>query len=142
MQRSDVTGTGTPPGQSSAHAAELEFAATLLPLWGLAENTEVSVVDQQGVNNQTFLVRHRRDRYVLRVTGFLTIAEVSAEHRILRRLAQGYLPFRVPEPVAAATGGRWSRPRPGPPPCAGGCLACVPAWAARWRSSASAERSG
>ena len=44
---------------SPAHAAELEFAATLLPLWGLAENTEVSLVDEQGVNNQTFLVRHR-----------------------------------------------------------------------------------
>ena len=41
---------------------------------------------------------------MLRVTGFLTVAEVSAEHRILRRLRQGYLPFRVPEPVAAADG--------------------------------------
>src|SRR6202161_1198241 len=89
---------------SPARTAELEFAAALLPLWGLRENAVVSLVDQQGVNNQTFLVRHRQQRYVLRVTGFLTVAEVSAEHRILRRLGQRHLPFRVPEPVAAADG--------------------------------------
>ena len=93
-----------PHQPSPAHAGELEFAAALLPLWGLAENTDVSFVDEQGVNNQTFLVRHRQERYVLRVTGFLTVAEVSAEHRILRRLRPGYLPFRVPEPVATADG--------------------------------------
>jgi homoserine kinase type II len=89
---------------SSAHAAELEFAAALLPSWGFPRNTDVVLVDEQGVNNHTFLVRHRLHRYVLRVTGFLTVAEVSAEHRILRRLRRSDLPFRVPEPVAAPDG--------------------------------------
>ena len=89
---------------SSAHAAGLEFAATLLPVWGFPRNTDVALVDEQGVNNQTFLVHYRLQRYVLRVTGFLTVAEVSAEHRILRRLRRGALPFRVPEPVAATDG--------------------------------------
>jgi homoserine kinase type II len=89
---------------SSAHAAELEFAAALLPLWGLPRNTKVETVDEQGVNNRTFLVRHRLERYVLRVTGFLTVAEVGAEQRILRRLRRSKLPFRVPEPVPAPDG--------------------------------------
>jgi homoserine kinase type II len=89
---------------SSARTAELEFAATLLPLWGFPPNTNVALADEQGVNNQTFLVRHRLQRYVLRVTGFLSVAEVSAEHRILRRLRRSALPFRVPEPVAAPDG--------------------------------------
>jgi homoserine kinase type II len=93
-----------PHQASPAHAAELEFAAGLLPLWGLRENAAVALADEQGVNNQTFLVRHRHQRYVLRVTGFLTIAEITAEHRILRRLRQGDLPFRVPEPVPTADG--------------------------------------
>jgi homoserine kinase type II len=93
-----------PHQASPAQTAELEFAAALVPLWGMRENAVVSLVDQQGVNNQTFLVRHRQQRYVLRVTGFLTVAEVGAEHRILRRLRQGSLPFRVPEPVPAADG--------------------------------------
>jgi homoserine kinase type II len=88
----------------SAHAAELEFAAALLPLWGLPPNADVALADEQGVNNQTFLVRHRQQRYVLRVTGFLSVAEVRAEHRILRRLRQSDLPFRVPVPVAASDG--------------------------------------
>lgn len=91
------------PG-GSAHAAELEFAASLLPSWGLPRSAEVALVDEPGVNNQTFLVRHRLQRYVLRVTGFLTVEEVSAEHRILRRLHRGDLPFLVPEPVAAPDG--------------------------------------
>ena len=93
-----------PHQASPAHAAELEFAAALLPMWGLREKAVVSLADEQGVNNQTFLVRHRQQRYVLRVTGFLTVAEVSAEHRILRRLRQSSLPFQVPEPVPAADG--------------------------------------
>jgi homoserine kinase type II len=89
---------------SSARAGALEFAATLLPAWGFRRDTDIALADARGVNNQTFLVRHRRQRYVLRVTGFLSFAEVRAEHRILRRLRQGDLPFRVPEPVAAPNG--------------------------------------
>jgi homoserine kinase type II len=91
-------------GGGPARAAGLEFAATLLPLWGFPRDTDITPADVQGVNNQTFLVRHRQRRYVLRVTGFLSVAEVRAEHRITRRLRHGDLPFQVPEPVAALNG--------------------------------------
>src|ERR1700685_2048920 len=84
--------------------ADLEFAAALLPFWGFPPDAYIAPADEQGTNNQTFLVRHGQQRYVLRVSGFLSVAEVRAEHRILRRLRQGSLPFRVPEPVAAADG--------------------------------------
>jgi hypothetical protein len=77
---------------SSAHAAELEFAGTLLPLWGFPRNTDVALVDEQGVNNQTFLVLYRLQRYVLRVTGFLTVAEVSAEHGTMSRAKRKWSP--------------------------------------------------
>jgi hypothetical protein len=33
---------------SSAQAAELEFAAALLPLWGFPRNADVALVDEQG----------------------------------------------------------------------------------------------
>ncbi|MGH3187252.1 MAG: phosphotransferase enzyme family protein [Streptosporangiaceae bacterium] len=82
----------------------LEFAATLLPWWGFPPGTDIAPVGEQGTNNRTFLVRHGRQRYVLRISGFLSVAEVRAEHRILRRLQQGELPLRVPEPVAAPDG--------------------------------------
>ena len=49
-------------------------------------------------------MRCGQQRYVLRVSGFLSVAEVRAEHRILRRLRQGGLAFQVPEPVAAPDG--------------------------------------
>jgi homoserine kinase type II len=93
-----------PHQRTPANPGGLEFAVALLPLWGLPAGTVVSLADKQGVNNQTYLVRHQRHRYVLRVTGFLSVAEVSAEHRILRRLRHSGLPFRVPEPVAALDG--------------------------------------
>jgi hypothetical protein len=82
----------------------LEFAAALLPLWGFPAGTGVAPAGEQGTNNRTFLVCHGQQRYVLRVSGFLSFAEVRAEHRILRRLRQGGLPFQVPEPVAAPGG--------------------------------------
>jgi homoserine kinase type II len=81
-----------------------EFAAALLPLWGFPPGTAIAPADGQGTNNRTFLVSHGQQRYVLRVSGFMSVAEVRAEHRILRRLRQGGLPFRVPEPVAAPDG--------------------------------------
>jgi homoserine kinase type II len=84
--------------------AGLEFAAALLPVWGLPADTGIAPVGEQGTNNQTFLVRHGQQRYVLRISGFLSVAEVRAEHRIVRRLRQGGLPFQVPEPVAAPDG--------------------------------------
>ena len=82
----------------------LEFAAALLPLWGFPAGTGIAPAGEQGTNNRTFLVCHGQQRYVLRVSGFLSIAEVRAEHRILRRLRHGGLPFQVPEPVAAPGG--------------------------------------
>ncbi len=84
--------------------AGLEFAAALLPLWGFPPGTGIAPADEQGTNNRTFLIRHRQQRYVLRISGFLSVAEVRAEHRILRRLRQGSLPFQVPGPVAAPDG--------------------------------------
>jgi homoserine kinase type II len=91
--------------QGGPAPAGLEFAAALLPLWGFPPGTGIASAGEQGTNNRTFLVRHGQQRYVLRVSGFLSVAEVRAEHRILRRLQQGgRLPFQVPEPVAAADG--------------------------------------
>lgn len=81
-----------------------EFAASLLPLWGFPSSAGIAPADEQGTNNRTFLVHHRQQRYVLRVSGFLSVAEVRAEHRILRWLRQGSLPLQTPEPVAAPDG--------------------------------------
>ncbi len=94
---------GSPQGGASAHV-ELEFAAGLMPLWGFPPGTSIALAGEQGTNNRTFLVRHLQGRYVLRVSGFLSGADVRAEHRILRRLRQDGLPFQVPEPVAAPDG--------------------------------------
>src|SRR5579863_2152554 len=87
-----------------ARLGELALAASLLPLWGFPKDADIAPVDAQGVNNETFLVRHRHQRYVLRVTRFLSLAEVRAEHRILRRVRQGGPPFQVPEPLPARDG--------------------------------------
>ena len=84
--------------------ASLEFAAALLPLWGFPAGAGITPAGKQGTNNRTFLVRHGQQRYVLRVSGFLSVAEVRAEHLILLRLRQGGLAFQVPEPVAAPDG--------------------------------------
>ena len=92
------------PQEGGPAPAGLEFAAGLLPLWGFPAGADIAPAGEQGTNNRTFLVRHRQQRYVLRVSGFLSVAEVRAEHRILRRLRQGGLPFQVPEPVAAPDG--------------------------------------
>jgi len=92
------------PQEGGPAPVGLEFAAALLPLWGFPPGADIAPAGEQGTNNRTFLVRHGQQRYVLRVSGFLSVAEVRAEHRILRRLRQGGLPFQVPEPVAAPDG--------------------------------------
>jgi len=92
------------PQEGGPALAGLEFAAALLPLWGFPPDADIALAGEQGTNNRTFLVRHGQQRYVLRVSGFLSVAEVRAEHRILRWLRQGGLPFQVPEPVAAPGG--------------------------------------
>jgi homoserine kinase type II len=92
------------PQEGEPAPAGLEFTAALLSLWGFPPDTDIAPVGEQGSNNRTFLVRHGHQHYVLRVSGFLSVAEVRAEHRIPRRLAQGGLPFQVPEPVAAPGG--------------------------------------
>ena len=92
------------PQQGGPAPVGLEFAAALLPLWDFPPGTGIIPAGEQGTNNRTFLVRHGQQRYVLRVSGFLSMAEVRAEHRILRRLRQGGLALQVPEPVAAPDG--------------------------------------
>lgn len=83
--------------------ADHEFAE-LLPLWGLPPDSGIETPDRQGSNNRTCLVRAGRRRYVLRISGFLSAADVRAEHRILRQLRAGGSSPRVPEPVAALDG--------------------------------------
>jgi homoserine kinase type II len=92
------------PQQGGPAPAGVEFAAALLPVWGFPPGTGIAPAGEQGTNNQTFLVRHGQQRFVLRVSGFLSAAEVGAEHQILRRLRRGGLPFQVPEPVASTDG--------------------------------------
>ena len=99
-----MSGSRRSPQDGEPAPAGLEFAAALLPFWGFPPGTGITAVGEQGTNNRTFLVRHGQQRYVLRVSGFLSVAEVRAEHRILRRLRQGGLAFQVPEPVAAPGG--------------------------------------
>ena len=99
-----MSGSRRSPQDGEPALAGLEFAAALLPLWGFPPGTGIASAGEQGTNNRTFLVRRGQQCYVLRVSGFLSVAEVRAEHRILRRLRQGGLPFQVPEPVAAPDG--------------------------------------
>ena len=102
-QRSDVRVTAIPPGRrAGARRAGVRRRAAALV--GLPAGHGHYAAGEQGTNNRTFLVRHGQQRYVLRVSGFLSVAEVRAEHRILQRLRQGGLPFQVPEPVAAPDG--------------------------------------
>jgi Ser/Thr protein kinase RdoA (MazF antagonist) len=90
--------------QSRRSLADPELAAALLPLWGFPPDSRVTPAAEQGTNNQTFLVHRGRERYVLRVSGFASAAAVQAEHRILRHLLEGSLPFAVPEPIATTDG--------------------------------------
>jgi homoserine kinase type II len=83
---------------------DLDAASALLPRWGFPLHTAIAPVRAPGTNNQTFLVRHRRQRYVLQISRVLSAAEVRAEHRILRWLRQGRLPLQVPDPVTARDG--------------------------------------
>jgi Ser/Thr protein kinase RdoA (MazF antagonist) len=94
----------SPSTRSRQESAGLELAVALLPAWGFPPGARVAPADEQGTNNRTFLVSHGQQRYVLRISGFLSAAEVAAEHRVLRRLRQAGLPFQVPEPVAAPDG--------------------------------------
>jgi Ser/Thr protein kinase RdoA (MazF antagonist) len=99
-----MSGSRRSPQEGGPAPAGLEFAAALLPLWGFPPGTGIAPAGEQGTNNRTFLVRRGQQRYVLRVSGFLSAAEVRAEHQILQRLRQGGLPLQVPEPVAAPDG--------------------------------------
>jgi hypothetical protein len=71
----------------------------LLAPWGLSGVTVTPA--EHGTNNGTYLAG---DRWVLRITQNLSLAQVRAEHRLLRRLGQAGLPFAVPVPVPAASG--------------------------------------
>ena len=76
-QRSDVTVTAIAQEGGPASAG-LEFAGALLPLWDFPPGTGVAPAGEQGTNNRTFLVCNGQQRYVLRVSGFLSVAEVRA----------------------------------------------------------------
>jgi homoserine kinase type II len=71
----------------------------LLAPWGLSGVTVTPA--EHGTNNGTYLAG---DRWVLRITQNLSLAQVRAEHRLLRRLGQAGLPFAVPVPVPAVSG--------------------------------------
>ncbi|KAB8191985.1 phosphotransferase [Nonomuraea phyllanthi] len=82
---------------------DLESLPRLLAAWDLPPDTTV-IPAEQGTNNRTFLLRRGGLRFVLQVSQTLSAAQVGAVHRILRRLREAGLPFRVPEPVAARGG--------------------------------------
>jgi homoserine kinase type II len=92
-----------PAREAAIAVADPESLTGLLPRWGLPADASLSRAPR-GSNNQTFLVRAGDRRFVLRINGSLSAAQVRAEHRILRRLRQAGLPFAVPEPVPARDG--------------------------------------
>jgi homoserine kinase type II len=83
---------------------DLEDARALLPRWGFPPGTAIAPITAPGTNSRTFLVRHRRRRYAMQISQFVSAAEVRAEHRILCYLRQGGLPLQVPSPMAADNG--------------------------------------
>ena len=82
---------------------EPEALAGLLARWGVPAQADLARTER-GSNNQTFAVAHGGRRWVLRISQNLTAGQARAEHRLLERLRQAGLPFRVPEPVALLTG--------------------------------------
>lgn len=89
------------------------FLAGLPPLWGLPAGTSFTRAEH-GTNNQTFLLGHGSQRFVLRVSQNLSAARVRAEHRLLARLRRTGLPFEVPEPVVMPGGGTMTETAAGP----------------------------
>ena len=82
-----------------------QFLADLLPAWQLCADADTDIRrPDHGTNNQTFLIARGGQRYVLRISENLSLAQVQAEQRLLRRLRRAGLPFAVPEPVAATDG--------------------------------------
>jgi homoserine kinase type II len=80
-----------------------EFLAGVLSSWGLDDGFRLADVGR-GTNNHTFLVGCGDKRFVMRINQTLSMAEVRAEHGVLRRLRRAELPFQVPEPVVALDG--------------------------------------
>ncbi len=60
----------------------------------------------RGSNNSTRLVTRGNDRFVLRVNAWLDAGQLEAEARLLDRLNDAGLPFRVPCPLPGADGSR------------------------------------
>ena len=61
---------------------------------------------ERGTNNATYLVHaDGQPRWVLRLSQNVSVAQVRAEHRLLRRLSACGLPFAVPSPVELLAGG-------------------------------------
>lgn len=57
-----------------------------------------------GLNNRSWFVDDRADRYVLRLYSSATREEVAGEHDFLRRLRSAGLPFATPTPVPSLDG--------------------------------------
>ena len=82
-----------------------QFLADLLAAWQLGADADTDISrPAHGTNNQTFLVTRAGQRFVLRISENLILAQVQAEQRLLRWLSRADLPFAVPEPVAATDG--------------------------------------
>jgi homoserine kinase type II len=83
--------------------AELSDLPALLARWGVPPEARV-IPARGGTNNQTFLIDHGVDEWVLRISQNLKPDQVRAEHRLLDRLQTAGLPFAVPEPLPALGG--------------------------------------
>ena len=82
-----------------------QFLPHLLAAWQLGTDADTDISrPEHGTNNQTFLVARAGQRFVLRISENLILAQVQAEQRLLRRLGRAGLPFAVPEPLAATDG--------------------------------------
>jgi homoserine kinase type II len=96
----DAVSSHEPAREAALVPADPESLTRLLSRWGFPADASLSRA-RRGSNNQTFLLRTGDRRFVLRISGSLSVAQVHAEHRILERLRQAGLPFAVPEPVPA-----------------------------------------
>jgi|SRR5438067_1501421 len=94
-------------------ATRLEAPAGLLARWGIPADAHLTRTER-GCNNQTFAVAHGGGRWVLRISQNLSAAQARAEHRLLGRLRAAGLPFGVPEPVSALSGGTVAETPAGP----------------------------
>jgi len=90
-------------GQHRRVNAARGVVADLIGLWGIGSDADLAPAARSS-NNQTFVVTWRNQRWVLRISQNLSLAQVRAEHRLLARLRGERLPFAVPKPVETLAG--------------------------------------